>query len=500
MIVMRRLTKGSAAAILAAALSLLGPTVAFAHPRFERSEPAAGAHLDRVPIELRLVFSAAIERAFTRLQLLGPDSTEVQLGEIGLDSARIVTTAIRGVLRAGTYSVVWQVAGADGHPIRGRYTFTIAPGAGGVADAPPDEPPGREPAGAITDSGQPPAPGAHHAPTSFPEGAGFDAGSPLYVAIRWVSFTALLVVIGAVAFKSVVLELLARRDVDGSHRLLAERARPRAAALGLAGAIVLGVAALARLLAQSYAMHGAEQALDGSLIAAMLANTIWGWGWLLQGVGVLIAIAGFALARRGSGAGWAAAALGAMLLAFTPALSGHAAAVPRVTGLAIVLDGLHVIGAAGWLGSLLFVVAVGVPAALRLEQVERGPSVAALVNAFSPTALLFAGVTAGTGLVAAWMHLGSVPALWETPYGRTLLIKLAVLSIVAGTGAYNWRRVRPALGDVAGAVRIRRSATAELAVGVLVLAVTAVLVATPTGVETHETTAAAADHGEAARE
>jgi putative copper export protein len=306
-------------------------------------------------------------------------------------------------------------------------------------------------------------------------------------------------VIGAVAFKSVVLELLARRSVDVSRRL-AERAMPRAAALGLTGAIVLGVATLARLFAQSYAMHGAERALDSSLVATMLANTIWGWGWLLQSVGVMFAIAGFTLARRGSGAGWATAALGALMLAFSPALSGHAAAVPRVTGLAIVLDGLHVIGAAGWLGSLLFVVAVGVPAALRLEQAERGSSVAALVNAFSPTALLFAGITAATGLVAAWIHLGSVPALWETAYGRTLLVKLAVLSIVVATGAYNWRRVRPALGDVAGAVRVRRSATAELAVGALVLAVTAVLVATPTGVETHETTASAADHGAAAKE
>jgi hypothetical protein len=39
------------------------------------------------------------------------------------------------------------------------------------------------------------------------------------------------------------------------------------------------------------------------------------------------------------------------------------------------------------------------------------------------------------------------------------------------------------MGDVAAARRIRGSAIAELAVGALVLAVTAVLVATPTPVE-----------------
>ena len=61
---------------------------------------------------------------------------------------------------------------------------------------------------------------------------------------------------------------------------------------------------------------------------------------------------------------------------------------------------------------------------------------AALVSAFSPTALL-RGDHSSTGLVATWIHLGSGFALNETPYGRTLLIKLAVLAIVADTCAYN---------------------------------------------------------------
>jgi putative copper export protein len=63
--------------------------------------------------------------------------------------------------------------------------------------------------------------------------------------------------------------------------------------------------------------------------------------------------------------------------------------------------------------------------------------------------------------------------------GRRLLVKLGILSVVALTGAYNWRRVKPALGTAAATARIQRSARAELLVGVLVIIVTAVLVATP---------------------
>jgi len=181
--------------------------------------------------------------------------------------------------------------------------------------------------------------------------------------------------------------------------------------------------------------------------------------------------------------GWLAATIGVVILAFTPGLAGHAAAAPKLETLTLLADGFHVMGAGGWLGSLAIVLVAGIPAALALPEAERGAMVAELVNAFSPTALMFAGLVAATGVFAAWIHVGSVPGLWQTPYGRTLLIKLSVLSIVALTGAYNWLRVKPTLGQAEGAVRIRRSAMVEVIVGVIVLLVTAVLVAMPTAMD-----------------
>lgn len=264
----------------------------------------------------------------------------------------------------------------------------------------------------------------------------------------------------------------------GQH-VIHERASARAATLGLTAAAVLGAAAFARLLAQSYAMHGPEEPLNGSMMLAMVSRTIWGWGWLLQVSAVIVAVAGFALARSGRRLGWPLAALAAVALAFTPALSGHAASTPRLTGAAIIADGLHVIGAGGWLGSLLVVLVAGIPAAVSLAEAERGAAVADVVNAFSPTALIFAGLAAATGVFAAWLHVGAWASLWQSDYGRLVLVKLIVLSIVAGTGAFNWRRVRPRLGDDLGTKRIRRSATVEVAVAVVVLLVTAILVATP---------------------
>ncbi|HSH46764.1 MAG TPA: CopD family protein, partial [Longimicrobiales bacterium] len=106
-------------------------------------------------------------------------------------------------------------------------------------------------------------------------------------------------------------------------------------------------------------------------------------------------------------------------------------------------------------------------------------AVAALVNAFSPIALVFAGLVVLTGALSAWLHLGTPSALWTSGYGRVLLAKLGAVGLVAAAGAYNWRRARPRLGDVPAARRLTRSATLELAIGALVLVITAVLVATP---------------------
>jgi putative copper export protein len=141
----------------------------------------------------------------------------------------------------------------------------------------------------------------------------------------------------------------------------------------------------------------------------------------------------------------------------------------------IAADWLHVLGGAAWLGSLLCVMVVGIPIALTLEVPERWASIASLVNAFSPLALLSAGVVVASGVFASWVHLEHVSALWQTTYGKTLLVKLLFVSITFGIGGYNFRRVQPQLSNAIGAARLRRSAAIELGAGFLILLVTGLL-------------------------
>ncbi len=468
-----RRTVAVAAASLAMLLLPLGR--AQAHGRLKGSVPAAGAHVPLAPRVLRLEFTEVPEVAFSRVELQGPAGTPIPLGPLRADPASstvLMVPVVAGSLEAGVYTVRWQVAGADGHPVRGEFVFTVT-GAARAAE-------GADSAGAPccrvgpATGATPPA--AHHAGAP----ATFDAESPAYVLLRWLSFAALVLVIGAVAFPLVVLPLFARIGSAHSRLPVSMEVRRRCRRVGTIAAFSLGLLTLLRLSAQSYALHGAPHVWHGELVRTMVLDTVWGWGWLLQVAGVIAAVAALRAAGRPSRVAWGVAALAALALAATPALSGHAVAAPRLRALAVLADSLHVLSAGGWLGSLVLLVVAGIPAALQLGEDDRGEAVADLVNAFSPTALAFAGLLGLTGVFSAWIQLGSWAPLWESSYGRTLLVKLAVLGLMAGTGAFNWLRVRPALGDAEGTRLIRRTSSIEIGIGVFVLLVTAVLVATAT--------------------
>jgi putative copper export protein len=277
--------------------------------------------------------------------------------------------------------------------------------------------------------------------------------------------------VGVVVFKLGVLDRVG--GLGNKSRLEGTRSVARLAG---GAAVVLAMAAAARLQLQQELLTDPSHLVH---LQTLAANTEWGRAWILQVASAVALAAAAWIGRRGSRAPWMVAAIAAVALAFSPGLGGHAAASPDSRGIAVVADGLHVLGAAGWLGGLACLLFVGLPAAVHATE-GRWQAIASLVSAFSPVALTCTGIVLLTGVVSAWLRLGAFAPLWTTDYGRVLLVKLVLLVGVAGTGAYNWLRVKPTLGTPAATARLRTSATVELAVGVAVIVATAVLVALPT--------------------
>ena len=275
------------------------------------------------------------------------------------------------------------------------------------------------------------------------------------------SFVAAFLAVGAVGFRLSALRRLLAAPA-GVERDFARAAARRAAWLGLAGAAI-GAVLLARELPEM-----AEESHLGvaALITTQPAAT-------LQVVLAGAAIVGFLLAAAGRTAGWTVAAVGVLVAPVQTALFGQFSRV---------VNPAHELAGGLWIGTLLMVIVAGVVPALRapLSPDRRGAIAARLVNGFSPLALGSASALAVLGMVTAWRHLKRLDALWSTPYGYALITKLCLVAGVVALGAWNWRRQKPRMGAEAGAIALRRSASAELALAGAVLAVTAILVSLPT--------------------
>jgi putative copper export protein len=298
----------------------------------------------------------------------------------------------------------------------------------------------------------------------------FGVDSPAYVAIRAVMYSSAMLVIGACAF----VLLIATRVSHFSGSALALSVMPDTRLLARWAMVVLALAMLARLLAQGWMLGEGES----FVIRPLLGTTLWGWGWLVGAAATLL-IAASLIFGRGRRAAWRATAFGTIVLALSFSLTGHATSAAKPV-LYVMLDCIHVMAAGGWLGTLLVVAAVGLGSVRALPLQQRGHAALELINAFSTFALLCASTLVVTGFVAAWSHLPSVPALWQTNYGQALFRKLIVIAMTALVGAFNWRVIKPRLSDPATNPLLRKSAAVELAIGVVVVILTAILVGTST--------------------
>jgi len=293
------------------------------------------------------------------------------------------------------------------------------------------------------------------------------------VLVRWLLLAGVLVGLGAAVFRFAVLGRLASLVGAGADPDAAPVAR-RGAALAVAAAVLVLLAAAGRLVLQILELRDPDLELAPQ-VHALFLRTTWGHDWFAQvGAALALAIGGLA-ARRGRRGGWLLVLVAAVVLAWTPAFAGHAIGSERMTALAVIADGLHVLGAGSWLGAMT-VLASGLVLARRSGQ---GPIGAATVAAFSPLALAGSGLVVVSGLFSTWVHLTALSDLWASRWGRVLLLKLALLGAMMALGAWNWRRAGPALRASGDVGPMLRSVRAELAVGALLVLVTAVLIGTP---------------------
>jgi putative copper resistance protein D len=302
----------------------------------------------------------------------------------------------------------------------------------------------------------------------------------LGIAARWVHLAACLALVGG----SARLMLAGRSD-----RPTARAWDTRVVDWSRILALVATVSGLGTLAVQTAVLEGRPMAaMELEAMRRVAFETQGGHVWLAR-QGLLALLLAFLLARvRFNGrADWVAArgemvllaALAAALLGF----AGHAAAVEPDTGRAMVNDAMHLLAAGVWIGGL-WPLARLLGVTSKPAGADARPYAVLATRRFSTCALVAMIVLALSGLVNAALYVGDVAGLVGTPYGRWLLVKLAILAPILALAWIN-RRTLPTLsgdGETVGQPAMRRLArflTIEGSLALVLLAVVAVLVGTP---------------------
>jgi putative copper export protein len=298
-----------------------------------------------------------------------------------------------------------------------------------------------------------------------------------YAAPRWGWYLAAFLLLGAGSYAPFLFR--GRTGLHASEPELARELSRRAASLGWYAALALLGLSVIRLYLQSRSLLDSDEPLTLDFLRAVLGS-VWGKGWVRQVTMEGLALLAFTAAKRESRLGWMVATAASGGVGFTAAMTGHAAS-GRAGAMGELLDAAHVWAGGLWLGGLAVMLIAGLGACRQLWPEQRPPVIRALVADFSRRALVFAPLTLalGTWLAARYLgwswplHLGSGSYTWA------LAVKLAVLAGVGALGAYNWRFTQPGIARTGGESRLRRFSVLELVLGILLLAVTAVLVALP---------------------
>jgi copper transport protein len=220
-------------------------------------------------------------------------------------------------------------------------------------------------------------------------------------------------------------------------------------------------------------------------------------------------IAGGSAAAPRDAAAWAGfpvlAAPALLALALLPGLGGHAGTQEPVAVL-LSANVLHVLAAGAWIGGIATLV-VALPAATRrLPESDRTRLLAAVLGRFSTVALAAVAVLLAGGVLQSLVELGAVDDLWDTAFGRAILVKAAAVTALLALGWLNRRRILPALTQTRGApgragLLLRCALRAEVALGAAALAATGALAGyTPATAQTSGPYSASADVGPARAE
>jgi copper transport protein len=444
----RRLLRFLAGAGLAVFLLIAAAAPAWAHATLVSSSPPKDGEVDVSPKQIELRFNENVEVSIGGVRLYNCSGARITVGaprHINGHGSEVGVT-VDSTLAPGIYVVDWRVISADSHPVQSAFSFRVGVG---------------------------PSPSVSGCASTGSTKSSATVGV-LFGTMRFLLFAGLALLVGGVVF----LVLIARAT-EAASRLRVQIWTGWVAAVL---ATIFGV-----MLQGPYAEGaGIGDALKWSIVKDILDTR---YGHIAEFRLLLLAVALPLLLTLSLVDGprlsmpWVGlASVVGVLLCATPGLAGHASTGDNVI-FAVPFDTLHVLAMCIWLGGLVALI-------LSALTFRSGGRLRRVITLFSLLAFWCVVVLVVTGLFASWRQVGfTLDGYLHTSYGNILLVKLAIVVALVALAAVSrsivhkhQRTPEDAPDSVTAAVAtktqqgLRRSVGVEVALGVAVLIVTAILV------------------------
>jgi putative copper export protein len=200
---------------------------------------------------------------------------------------------------------------------------------------------------------------------------------------------------------------------------------------------VLVLSSAVLLLARTAEMSGLPFTAALPAVPTVLFKTHYGQIWLVRVVAVVVLCIGWWRGRRCLDSRVISVFMlcAGALVAVTRSASGHAADAGDLS-LPELIDWLHLMAASVWGGGLIALSTVVLPAMINLPE-QRQMLITDIALRFSTLAGIALGTIVATATYNAWLQVGSFHALWETPYGQLVIVKILLLFALVILGASN---------------------------------------------------------------
>jgi copper transport protein len=384
---------------------MLGSKDALAHAELVRANPAPDSILGAPPQQIDLWFSERVDQGAGSpgLSILDEDGRNLTITNLHVDpaDAKHVVATVEGA-SVGAYTIIWSNRSADdGHTLTGSYTVRVATG--------------RAP-GAATTEGETPRAWA--------------------VTTRWLTFLGAVIVAAGMLFRTMLL-----RGVES-----ATYARRRSLIVVVGAAVAVIATAIEPVLQSQFPPPGASKPSVSEAISGL--PNAWWLRIAAAAVALIISIIYLAIGAKVSWKRfleWAGAIAGfGALLGLS--LTSHASARSSWRAVAVTFDFVHLASVGLWTGGLIFLAVYW----LSRPHPEDGPDP---IRRFSKFALVLVLVGAAAGVANAGFAFPTIKSLWESDYGRVLIIKVVILLPALGLAAMHRQRLRQIAGQAGEALR-----------------------------------------------